>query len=411
MIMTMNGTMTVLMIVMCIIALPALSPAIDLPMTGQTISYVGGDDGDIRAGVVWPSPRFRDNGNGTVTDNLTGLMWTQDGNAPGPAACSPGTSKTWQEALNYVACLNTNYYAGYNDWRLPNVNELESLVHAGQVNTATWLNGQGFSNVQSYYYWSATTNAFFTLLAWDVAMWDGYVDPGHKTAYAFYVLPVRGETAQLWKTGQTTSYATGDDGDLEMGVAWPSPRFTDNGNGTVTDNLTSLIWLKNADCFGAQSWVNALNYANTLNSGECGLTDGSVERDWRLPNRKELRSLVDYSKYGPPLLSGHPFTNMQTDGYWSSSTYTVYTDSAWDVRMGDGDEDAVVKTVSYYVWPVRGGIVSVRADLNRDGKVDSLDLGILLSQWGIGSGKSADFDLDGDVDSSDLQILLGAWTL
>ena len=49
------------------------------------------------------------------------------------------------------------------------------------------------------------------------------------------------------KTGQTTSYATGDDGDLEKGLAWPNPRFTDNEDGTVTDNLTGLIWLKNAN--------------------------------------------------------------------------------------------------------------------------------------------------------------------
>ena len=59
-----------------------------------------------------------------------------------------------------------------------------------------------------------------------------------------------GYPAPVHKTGQTTSYATGDDGDLEKGVAWPNPRFTDNSDGTVTDNLTGLIWLKNANCFG-----------------------------------------------------------------------------------------------------------------------------------------------------------------
>ncbi len=52
-------------------------------------------------------------------------------------------------------------------------------------------------------------------------------------------------TVDLPRTGQTTSYATGDDGDLQVGVDWPLPRFTDNNNGTVTDNLTGLIWLKN----------------------------------------------------------------------------------------------------------------------------------------------------------------------
>ena len=60
------------------------------------------------------------------------------------------------------------------------------------------------------------------------------------------------ERAPVPKSGQTSSNATGDDGDLQRGVAWPDPRFTDNGDGTVTDNLTGLIWLKNANCFGTR---------------------------------------------------------------------------------------------------------------------------------------------------------------
>ena len=63
--------------------------------------------------------------------------------------------------------------------------------------------------------------------------------------------------APVPKTGQTTSYTTGDDGDLEMGVPWPSPRFTDKGDGTVTDNLTGLIWLKDANCFGGRTWISS----------------------------------------------------------------------------------------------------------------------------------------------------------
>ena len=59
------------------------------------------------------------------------------------------------------------------------------------------------------------------------------------------------------KTGQTTLYATGDDGDLEKGVTWPNPRFTNNGNGTVTDNLTGLIWLRNANAFSTRTWEHA----------------------------------------------------------------------------------------------------------------------------------------------------------
>ena len=109
--------------------------------------------------------------------------------------------------------------------------------------------------------------------------------------------------ASVPKTGQTTSYATGDDGDLEKGVSWPNPRFTDNGNGTVTDNLTGLIWLKNANCYGTRSWANALSDANALADGICSLSDSSSAGDWRLPNVRELFSLIDFSQSSPALPS------------------------------------------------------------------------------------------------------------
>jgi hypothetical protein len=157
------------------------------------------------------------------------------------------------------------------------------------------------------------------------------------------------------KTGQTTSYRTGDDGDLERGVAWPVPRFTDNTDGTVTDNLTGLIWLKNANCWGSKGWNTAIDDCNALASGSCGLTDGSVAGDWRLPNWNELRSLIDASRYNPALPSGHPFTGVQLRYYWSSTTAAASTGYAWVVGLGDGDVYFDGKGSSAYVWPVRGG--------------------------------------------------------
>ena len=83
--------------------------------------------------------------------------------------------------------------------------------------------------------------------------------------------------ARVPKTGQTQCYnastiidcaGTGQDGALQKGVAWPNPRFTDNGNGTVTDNLTGLIWLKNADCLGLRAWDTALYASRQLNAGQ-----------------------------------------------------------------------------------------------------------------------------------------------
>jgi len=79
--------------------------------------------------------------------------------------------------------------------------------------------------------------------------------------------PVSAAPAPVPKTGQTTTYAAGDDGALQKGVAWPTPRFTDNNNGTVTDNLTGLTWLRDASCLGFQTWANALAAANSLADG------------------------------------------------------------------------------------------------------------------------------------------------
>lgn len=158
--------------------------------------------------------------------------------------------------------------------------------------------------------------------------------------------------APVEKTGQTTSYTAGDDGDHEAGMFWPVPRFTDNGDGTIRDNLTGLIWLKNANCFGTRSWTTAINDCNTLNSGECGLTDGSVEGDWRLANVKEIQSIIDYGNCDLALPSGHPFLNVQFGRYWSSTTCALNIEGAWVVGMNGG----VVyenKALLQYVWPVR----------------------------------------------------------
>lgn len=183
------------------------------------------------------------------------------------------------------------------------------------------------------------------LIGWStVCAQDGfYVVPGMKAKYA----PVP-------KTGQTLTFAAGDDGALQKGVASPTPRFIDNGNGTVTDKLTDLIWLKNTNAFGTRTWAQALSDANLLASGSAGLTDGSKAGDWRLPNVRELRSLADYGRYGPALPADHPFTGMQIY-YWSSTTRTNSTTAAWQLNLQDGGISGAGKTGVASVWCVRGG--------------------------------------------------------
>jgi hypothetical protein len=360
----------------------AFAGTVNLPQTGQTKCYdtagteipcTGtGQDGDIQAGVAWPEPRFTKNADTTVKDNLTGLLWAPNGNImktrdPGldtDGQIGDGMVK-WQHALDYVAKLNSENYLGHDDWHLPNVNELESQVNGAEAKTATWLNAQGFTNVQANYYWSSTTSAYFTNAssALIVDMWDGYVFTANKSSSSgYYVWPVRsGQCGSfvdsvicLPQTGQKTSYYSGDDGELESGVAWPSPRFTDHGNGTVTDQLTGLMWTKDANLpDDYKTWQQALDYANNLTLAGYS--------DWRLPNRKELHSLTDYSRYNPALPSGYPFTYVQANYYWSSTTYANGPGYAWAGDLWwNGHVFMGAKSYSdwyawqCYVWPVRG---------------------------------------------------------
>ena len=128
--------------------------------------------------------------------------------------------------------------------------------------------------------------------------------------------------APVAATGQTMSYAFGDDGDYQKGVPQPDPRFTDNLDGTLTDNLTGLIWLKNGNCYGPTAWLGALAAVDRLRDGICGLSDGSVMGSWRLPNRNELLSLL-HSGSGLPL--DNPFIKPEEPQRynWSSTTYPI----------------------------------------------------------------------------------------
>ena len=163
--------------------------------------------------------------------------------------------------------------------------------------------------------------------------------------------------APVPKTGQTTVYGSRDDGYWQqaVGVQWPNPRFTDNLDGTITDNLTGLIWLKHANCFGLRTWDNALSDSNGLADGSCGLTDGSSAGDWRIPNRFELASLLNLSYLDPAISHTPGFTHVQSYYYWSSTTTATNSGIAWYVDMGYGVVSMKPKSDVIYVWPVRGG--------------------------------------------------------
>ena len=174
---------------------PVNAAPADLPETGQTSCSnaagttipcaLTGQDGDHKAGVAWPNPRFTAGTGDTadcVTDKFTGLMWVG----------TPDVNQvTWTTALANAAALTL---CGFSDWRLPNINELESLTNIETADLPTYLNAQGFSGFVGNSYWSSTTFAATPSRAWIVFMTHSNVLSLTKGDTAAFVWPVR--TAQ-----------------------------------------------------------------------------------------------------------------------------------------------------------------------------------------------------------------------
>ena len=193
-----------------------------------------GQDGATQVGAELPVPRFTTDYYGlTVVDNLTGLMWTFDSRTPDPydpdpnnTICAPhGRSLSWEEALDYIACLNAYSFLGYNDWRLPNREELRSLIFDYSTSGPALPAGWPFINVESgYTYWSSTSSFDCSETGiGSIHMWSGSESSGE------FVWPVRAgvtdgnpdptSPVNLRKTGQTAICYPGDDGDTSRRVS------------------------------------------------------------------------------------------------------------------------------------------------------------------------------------------------
>ncbi len=359
--------------------------AIELPATGQTVSYYPGDDGDLQKGSRIPEDRFIVHDNGTATDKLTGLMWVTDGNLIASRDPDFDQDRTpgdgdinWKTALDYIEKLNNENYLGYNDWRMPNALELRSLVNLGK-DSVTFPDNHPFTNLKEGY-WSSTTVDGRRGAAINVYLLK-YVLHANKTYpagdfqsinkdlgnyisyYVLYLLPVRnGEISgkvELPKSGQTFLYYSGDDADINYGTLWPSPRLVDNKDSSVTDRLTGLMWTKNMTLMfdrdpdfydeHGSSWESALDYIAKLNAENyLGYSD------WRLPNRNELTSLIDYNCNHLDLPKNHPFVNIgYSYGFWTSTTVADVPEKAWVYYFSPGNLYDYEKTIEENVWAVR----------------------------------------------------------
>ncbi len=156
--------------------------------TGQTVQFRAGDDGAYEKGYPRQGTRFIDNGDGTITDNASGLMWVKEPGAIGGAFGTPGNSSKmdWEVAID--AC-NALTYAGHSDWRLPNCKELISIIDYGADTPA--INEIMFPSTRNTFYWTSTTFFDNNANAWRISFNIGLINAGDKELDPWYVRPVR----------------------------------------------------------------------------------------------------------------------------------------------------------------------------------------------------------------------------
>ena len=230
-----------------------LGTEIDCPEQGERFY---GQDGQ----QVGTQPSLSTNGDGTVTDNITGLTWQQ---TPDDAGMS------WQEAYDYCQALEL---AGYANWRLPSTKELFSISNFSQ----------GWPYFDTTYFDMAGTTVSKDEQFWTEPYVGITAEGGSEAAFG-----VNHGTGHIKAYPGAVSGPMGKHARCVRGNAYGANYFTDNGDGTVTDSATGLMW-QQADSGRGMNWEEALAYAET--STLAGYDD------WRLPNIKELQSIVDYTR-------------------------------------------------------------------------------------------------------------------
>ena len=289
-----------------------------LPDTGQTTSYTTtpGEDADYNINP----PFYLNNGNGTITDTITGLMWQQ----------VDGGEMTFDKATTYA---NDLVLGGFSDWRMPTVLELHSILHLDKNNPA--LNTTYFTSPTAQYWWSGQKQVNDATKAWCANAGGGVGNhPISETVSAggakkFHVRAVR-------DISSPTTIAT---------------RFLDNKNGTTTDQLTGLIWQQVPT--DSMTWEQALIAAEALSLGGSSL--------WRMPNIKELQSISEATIYNPSINKTY-FSGISTAWYWSSTSLANQSTRAWYLDNQFGITTQALKTNKLRLLAVRSSttVTSVR---------------------------------------------------
>lgn len=287
-------------------------------------------------------PSYTDNGDGTVTDNVTGLMWQQSFDQNGDGSVDYDDKLSLDEILVIPASVNTG---GYTDWRVPTIKEMYSLILfsgrdiSGYTGSSTedlipFIDKEvfefGYGDVDAgerlIDMQSATTSEYVSLETEPMVFGVNFADGRIKG----YGIQMRGQSKAF-------NYLL-----VRGNESYGINEFSENGDGTITDQATGLMWMKEDNGEGLL-WKDALSLAE--NYEYAGYTD------WRLPDVKELQSIVDYTRSPytttsaaiDPLFSCTPFINEAGEAdypfYWSSTTHGNWTEGhegAWGTYVSFG---------------------------------------------------------------------------
>jgi len=261
-----------------------------------------------------------------VKDNVTGLVWEIKTNDS--SIHDRGNDYTWQDAQDiFIGSLNGSGFGGYTDWRLPTIKELASIANLGRMNPA--IDTDYFpENPIRPGVWSSTTTAHDTSFAWRCG----------------------------WSHGNFGGYNKSDLGSVRAvrGQTMPSNDFVNNGDGTITDTSTGLMW-QQAIASTEMTWEKALSYCEGLSL--------AWYTDWRLPNIKELWSIVDYQRCNPAIDTDYfsdSWSPISFFPFWSSTTSARFGTHSWYIDYTHGVFGGTGTKGGLYMWDahvraVRGG--------------------------------------------------------
>ncbi|WP_253822036.1 DUF1566 domain-containing protein [Vibrio sp. 99-8-1] len=273
------------------------------------------------------SPSYTLNNDGTVLDNNTGLQWAQTTDINGDGNITAADKVSYNEGQLYAASLELG---GHSDWRVPTIKELYSLMMFDGEDPSG-INGAGTYTIRPF-----IDHSMFAFESGDLDAGERLIDSqylsstkyvsttmnGDETIFGVNFIDgrIKGYGATSPRGGDKTFYLLTVRGNTDYGIN----QFVDNGNKTVNDKATGLTW-QQGDSEHGMEWFSALEYCENL--------ELAGSNDWRLPNAKELQSIVDYTKSpdtsnSAAIDSSFSVTSIINEGekidypnYWSSTTH------------------------------------------------------------------------------------------